>query len=58
MEFILTIPAAPVAFVFSIANTTMGGGAGGTINVYVDGALEQTETSSDLDAETVNVIWQ
>jgi len=32
-----------------------GGGAGGTINVYLDGVLNSTTVSSDLDAEIVNI---
>lgn len=34
-----------------------GGGAGGTINVYLDGTLVDTRTSTDLNAETVNITW-
>lgn len=33
------------------------GGAGGTINVYLDGVLQSSTASSDLDAETVNILW-
>lgn len=33
------------------------GGAGGTINVYVDGTLVSTTSSTDLNAETVNILW-
>lgn len=36
---------------------TGGGGAGGTINVYLDGSLVETRTSTDLNAETVNILW-
>lgn len=32
-----------------------GGGAGGTINVYIDGVLNQSIASADLDAEVVNI---
>jgi hypothetical protein len=34
-----------------------GGSAGGTINVYLDGILQSTTTSTNLDSETVNVLW-
>ena len=33
------------------------GGAGGTIYVYVDGTLVSTTSSTDLNAETVNITW-
>ena len=33
------------------------GGAGGTINVYLNGTLQSSTSSSDLDAETVNILW-
>jgi hypothetical protein len=33
------------------------GGAGGTINVYLDGVLQSSTSSTDLDAETVNILW-
>lgn len=36
---------------------TGGGGAGGTINVYLDGTLQSSTTSTDLNAETVNILW-
>ncbi len=55
MDFILTIPDAPVSFVYNIANSTIGGGAGGTIYVYVNGVLNQTISSTDLNAETINI---
>lgn len=32
-------------------------GAGGTINLYLDGDLISSTSSSDLDTETVNVLW-
>jgi len=37
--------------------TVTGGGAGGTINVYLDGVLQSSTSSTDLDAETVNILW-
>jgi hypothetical protein len=59
MDFIFTIPASPVSFVYNIANSTIGGGgsAGGTIYVYVNGVLQSTTVSSDLNAEIVNILW-
>lgn len=36
---------------------TSGGGAGGTINVYLDGVLQSSTSSTDLNAETVNILW-
>lgn len=36
---------------------TGGGSAAGTIYVYLDGVLQSTTASSDLDAETVNITW-
>lgn len=36
---------------------TGGGGAGGTINVYLDGVLQSSQSSTDLNAETVNITW-
>lgn len=33
------------------------GSSGGTINVYLDGVLQSSTASSDLDSETVNVLW-
>lgn len=36
---------------------TGGGGAGGTINVYLDGNLQSSTSSTDLNAETVNILW-
>jgi hypothetical protein len=58
MDFIFTIPAPPVSFVYNIANSTIGGGgsSGGTIYVYVNGVLNQTIVSSDLDAETITIL--
>jgi len=38
--------------------STGGGSAGGTINVYLDGVLQSSTASSDLDAETVIIVWQ
>jgi hypothetical protein len=38
-------------------NVIGGGGAGGTINVYLDGVLQSSTASSDLDSETVNILW-
>jgi len=35
---------------------TAGGGAG-TINVYLDGVLQSSTPSANLDAETVNILW-
>lgn len=35
--------------------TTSNGG--GTINVYLDGVLQSSTVSSDLDAEIVNILW-
>jgi hypothetical protein len=59
MDFVFTIPSAPATFVFDVANITIGGGgdAGGTINVYLDGVLQSSTSSTDLDAETVNILW-
>lgn len=37
--------------------TTSGGDTSGTINVYLDGVLQSSTASSDLDAETVNILW-
>jgi len=37
--------------------TESGGGAGGTINVYLDGVLQSSTASSDLNAEVVNITW-
>lgn len=36
---------------------TVSGSAGGTINVYLDGVLQSSTSSTDLDAETVNILW-
>lgn len=36
---------------------TVTGSASGTINVYLDGVLQSSTASSDLDAETVNILW-
>lgn len=33
------------------------GGAGGTINVYIDSVLVSTTSSTDLNAEIVNITW-
>jgi hypothetical protein len=38
-------------------SASSGGSAGGTIYLYVNGILQSTTVSSDLDAETVNVVW-
>ena len=38
-------------------NYTCSGSAGGTINVYLDGVLQSSTASSDLDAEIVNILW-
>jgi hypothetical protein len=32
-------------------------GTGGTINVYLDGVLQSSTSSSNLNAETVNILW-
>lgn len=37
--------------------STGGGSASGTINVYLDGILQSTTTSTDLDSETINITW-
>lgn len=55
MTFVFTIPSNPIAFIFKVQYSTIGGGAGGTINIYVNGVLDQTVVSSDLDAETLNI---
>jgi len=34
-----------------------GGSAAGTINVYLDGVLQSTTSSTNLNAETVNILW-
>lgn len=57
MTFIYTIPATPNRFVFDIANTSIGGGTAGTIYVYLNGVLQSTTPSSDLNAEIVNILW-
>lgn len=54
--FVFTTPTTPNTFVFDIANYTAGS-SGGTINVYLDGVLQSSTASSDLDAETVNILW-
>lgn len=33
------------------------GSAAGTINVYIDGVLQSSTSSTDLDNETVNILW-
>lgn len=38
-----------------IVSISVGGGVGGTINVYIDGVLNQTIVSANLDAEVVNI---
>lgn len=38
-------------------SASSGGSAAGTINVYLDGVLQSSTASSDLDAEVVNIIW-
>lgn len=43
--------------VITAGGSSSSGGAGGTIYVYVDGVLQSTTASSDLDAETVNITW-
>lgn len=39
----------------SFPRLTVGGGAGGTIDVYLDGVLNQSIVSANLDAEIVNI---
>lgn len=48
-----------IPFNSTITNPSIepGGGAGGTIYVYLDSVLVSTTASSDLDAETVNILW-
>jgi hypothetical protein len=47
-------PAAPVAFVFSIPNTVIGAGsAGGDLNIYVNGDLDQTVAVPDFGAAVI-----
>ena len=46
------IPTTDVTITTGASSTT---GAGGTIRVYVDGSLVSSTTSTDLDAETVNI---
>lgn len=66
MDFIFSIPTPPAAiifspfqtpigFIFAIPNVTIGGGLGGTVNVYLDGVLNQSIASSDLDAEDIEI---
>lgn len=38
-------------------NVIGGGGAGGTINVYLDGVLVDTEVTPNFNSETVNIEW-
>ncbi len=41
-------------------NPSTGGGsgsAGGTINIYLDGVLQSTTSSTDLNSEVVNILW-
>ena len=59
MNFVFNIPANPVSFVFDILYTTIGGGGstGGDIEVYLDGVLIDTQTTTDFNTETVNIEW-
>lgn len=54
MTFVFSIPSTPVGFVFSIKNQTIGN-SGGDINIYVNGVLDQTVTTSDYSTETINI---
>jgi hypothetical protein len=59
MTFVFNIPSPTATFVFSVPNVTYtsGGSSGGTVNVYLDGVLQSSTASSDLDAEIVNILW-
>lgn len=57
MTFIFNIPSSPASFVYSIENTVIGGDTGGDIEIYLDGVLIDTQTTTDYSTETVNVEW-
>lgn len=52
-----SIPTSNVVITAGGSASTGTGSAGGTIYLYVNGVLQSTTVSSDLDAETVNVTW-
>jgi hypothetical protein len=52
-----SIPTSNVVITSGGSASTGTGSAGGTIYVYVNGVLKSTTTSTNLDAETVNITW-
>lgn len=58
MTFVFNVPNPSTTFVFSTSNITFSsGGAGGDIEIYLDGVLIDTQTTTDFNTETVNVEW-
>jgi hypothetical protein len=53
----ITLPFLKMDCSFDAYTPPSSGGASGTINVYIDSVLQSTTTSTDLNAEIVNITW-
>lgn len=56
VEFVFEADVQPVDFLFGVENIEISGTAGGTIDVYIDGVLNQSIVSSDLNAEIIEIV--
>lgn len=50
-----SIVSSVISVTAKIVNVTIGGSTGGTINVYLDGALNQSVTTANFATEIVNI---